>query len=184
MENTLSDDKGYFAQCVEFRGYVLEYISALEYSLNEYIADFFCEENKSKAEAMQLLILGDDRMSLSAKAQVFYQIAKTYDKKWYDAYNPPDAASMNNDLVKAIEQRNIFAHRIADVNAFVKEGLPKGTIRFIKFKNSLEAIEYDKEKFKNLLDMILKLINHFYHREAIIALNIEPYDPNYDKRNS
>lgn len=160
MEKTLSDDKEFFERCVRMRGFFIEYISALEYSLNTYLSEYFCGENKSKSEDMQLLILGDDRMSLSAKAQVFHHIAKNHDTDWYESYQAY-GKSMNADLVKAIEERNIFAHRIADVDFFIKNDLPIGTVRFIKFKNSIEAIEYNDDKFNKLLNMTMNLIKHF-----------------------
>jgi hypothetical protein len=70
-----------------WRGRVLDAISSLEFSLNYYIAKYFCgEENQDMIKEMVLIILGDERINLGAKAQVFYAIAPNKHSKWYEEY--------------------------------------------------------------------------------------------------
>ena len=157
-------------QSITCRGTILHHICLLELCLNVYIAYHFCGKNRKKIEEMILLMLGDERMTLSAKAQVFYGIGTTHNKQWYESYKSfrvhPDKKktySMNNDLVYSIEERNVFAHRILDKGDLIDNvPLPKGIIRFARLKNDYETLDYDERKYHELERTILNLTAHFF----------------------
>jgi len=163
-ENKLID------QSIICRGTILHHITLLESLLNAYIAFHFCGKNKEKIEEMVLMILGDERMTLNSKAQVFYALATTHDKQWYESYKSfrvhPDKKktySMNNDLVYSIEERNVFAHRVLDKGDLIDNlPLPKGILRFARLKNDYEALDYDEKKYHDLERTILNVCFHFY----------------------
>jgi hypothetical protein len=142
----------------------------LELLINLYIAKFFCGVNKIKVEEMILLILGDERMSLSSKAQVFYFIASNHDQKWYQSYvsirKHPDKKkvySMNNDLTFVIEERNIFAHRVLDDGNLVDNvPFPKNELRFVRLKNEMEPLDYTDKKYNEIVNVILHLQHHLF----------------------
>lgn len=166
---------------IEYRGKILNMMTLLEFMLNAYIARYFCGEDLHKIEKMVLLVLGDDRITLSSKAQIFHQIAIKEDKEWYDRYvsnrkiiKPKSSSqNMNNDLNYVIQERNVFAHRIIafdDVYPFPDR--PTDTIRFVRFKNDLEPLDYTKEKFDELYLVIAKLAEHFSNHEGIRKLSL------------
>ncbi len=114
---------------------------------------------------MQVLILGDERCTLGNKAQIFQQIATKYDEAWYNSYQSTRLkSSMSKDIFYIIEQRNIFAHRIIDSNVFTDSKLKEGSVRFIKFKNDIEPIDYTEAEFNNIIKVSENLIGHFYIR--------------------
>lgn len=96
-------------------------------------------------------------------------MATSNDKKWYESYKSirihPDkkkSYSLNNDLVFAIEERNIFAHRVLDKGDLIDNmPLPKDTIRFARLKNDYEPLDYTNDKFNELVKVILYLTYHF-----------------------
>jgi len=155
---------------INCRGIVLQHMAGLEQMLNIYISIHFCGNDENKNNDMFLLILGDERMSLNSKAQVFYSLATTYDKEWYKSYvshrepkTPKNAPlTMNNDLVYVIEERNIFAHRVMDSDP--NDRVPENIIRFKKMKNVLESIDYDQLKFLELHATIIALEIFIYDR--------------------
>jgi hypothetical protein len=155
-----------------WRGQILHQISILELGINIYLANYFCGTDQEKTIDIQTLILGDERMNLGAKQQVFFAIASTKDAVWYNSYKSLRPAqpkkknyTMNTDLVWAIEQRNVFAHRMLDadsIRAFKKR--ENGAVRFIRMKNEIEPIDYSESDFKLLLGTILHLAKHIYLR--------------------
>ena len=69
---------------------------------------------------------------------------------------------MNTDLVYAIQERNVMAHRIFD-NGEINEVYPteKGTVRFAKIKNIIEPLDYNDAKYLELMVVIKDLTIHF-----------------------
>ena len=152
----------------EYRGEILHHMANLDMLLNFYISLYFCGSNEQKVLDMIILVLGDDRMSLSSKAQVFYYLATKYDKVWYDSYKSPrkhdikkQPYSLNSDLVYIIEQRNIFAHRLFDNSAFDKKPTSKDAIRFTRFKNAVEGVDFDPISFNTLFQVVTTVTIYF-----------------------
>ncbi len=164
-------DEGKFTnQSIECRGTVLHFMANLELLINLYIAKFFCGKDGTKMEEMILLILGDERMSLSSKAQVFHFIASHHDKKWYESYVSirvhPDkkkSYSMNNDLVFVIEERNVFAHRVLDNGKLISTSpIPVRVLRFARLKNEIEPLDYTDKKYYEIVEVALTLSGHLF----------------------
>lgn len=151
---------------IGWRGQVLELMSQLEVVISLYITYHFVGGNDEKKFVdMQVVILGDDRMSLNSKAQVFYFLVTEYNKDWYNSYKShrptpkkKSPYSLNSDLIYVIEQRNIFAHRILEDGKLTDIVVPDGVIRFAKFKNSIEGVDYTNEKYQELIVIIAKLL--------------------------
>lgn len=154
------------AKSIKYRGKVLHEISLMEMLINVFLGEHFCGINNPIGNRdMQILILGDDRMTLSAKAQVFHYIANNHYKEGFELYKsmrihpeaPKKKYALNHDLDYVIQERNVFAHRIleGDVNAIVKsKSLDAGVIRFVKLKNGVDGVDYTEKKFKELIDTI------------------------------
>jgi hypothetical protein len=166
-----TDDKD-VQQSIKYRGTILELMSVLEAWLGVYLAQYFCGNNKDKVRNIQLLLFGDERITLSNKAQVFHFIATEYDKIWYDNYisNRPKQAkklayTMNQDLVYIIEQRNIFAHRLmAHKNLDHISTKPENVLRLARVKNEFAPLDYDVELFNLICKTISTLSLHLYER--------------------
>ena len=154
---------------IQYRGKLLHNVSYLEMVLNAYIANYFCKGNSQRMSDMIVIMLGDDRVNLRAKADIFYNLATTYDRTWFDAYvsirpKPREAKkpyNMNQDLVHVIEQRNIMAHRILDYGTFSKEAIPEDVVRFATMKNEIKPNDYSKAVFDELINITINLKNHF-----------------------
>ena len=104
---------------------------------------------------MSLLFLGDERVTLNNKAQIFQFIATNHDVQWYNSYSPIKN-KMNKDLVDIIQERNNFAHRVVDDNA-----CDINKIVLLRIKNKVEVLEYTHERFTEICETIKKLIAHF-----------------------
>jgi hypothetical protein len=148
-----------------WRGRVLDGISRLEFLLNYYIAEYFCSDPE-RVKEMILIILGDDRVSLGGKCQMFYAISQVKHSKWYNDYvsiRIPDKGkkpySMNSDLVWVIEQRNIFAHRIVSYDLDISNY--NTSTQFVQLKNQYNYTVYYKSDFDSLISVIENLRNRF-----------------------
>jgi hypothetical protein len=156
-------------QSILYRGTILQLMSVLEAIINSYIAEFFCGKNKDKRRVMQLQLLGDERITLSNKAQIFYALADDFNENWYKAYvsprpKPKDSKKpygLNSDLSHVIEQRNIFAHRMMAFDQLDKSHpRRKGVLRLVKLKSDTVPLDYDKNDFDELCKLILHLTNY------------------------
>ncbi|QJD95832.1 hypothetical protein HH214_08075 [Mucilaginibacter robiniae] len=150
-----------------YRGKILHDITILEQVLNFYIAKHFCGDDQKKNYDMQLLLLNDDRMNFNHKTPVFQYIAVNYDEKWYKSYKsirattPGNAAyTLSQDLAYAIEQRNIFAHRVLNGDDYSSNQPPSATIKFIRFNNEIQIIEYSDAKFIELSNLINSMTDY------------------------
>jgi hypothetical protein len=152
---------------IEYRGRILHAICDLELLLNTYIAIYFCGCETPLSEEMQNVVLGDDRISLSSKAQIFHFLATTHHNEWFKQYvspRPPEpkkkAYSMNSDLMYVIEQRNIFAHRVLDRDFYeeiTNEPTKDGDVRFLKFKNLIYPLDFNDASINDLYRVISRL---------------------------
>jgi hypothetical protein len=160
---------------IYWRGLVLHEISMLELMINAYIGIYLCgKENPDKILDMVNLFLGDDRTSLSSKSQVFYWISSNKDKTWYSNYtsiripDPKKAAyGLNSDMSWVIEQRNIFAHRVVSDEILTPDLMQKGIIRYVKFKNEMDVLDYSEQSFKILIGTIINLTKYVKKRNAL-----------------
>ncbi len=121
---------------------------------------------------MVLLFLGDERTTFGNKAQIFYYLATHYDATWYAAYNSTrpklpkkEAYSLNQDLVDAIEQRNVFAHRLVMTNI---DGGEEPFSVFLKLKNEATPIFYTDENIDNLVEQIKNIRTHLNKSEVLM----------------
>lgn len=158
---------------IQYRGKILHAISDLEFLLNTFIALHYCGNDDEKAYEMQKVILGDDRINLYAKVQIFHFISIKHYNNWVIKYasirltQSKKNNNLYNDIVYCIEQRNIFAHRILDRDMLVDQNtypLKKGYIRFAKFKNEITQIDYNDEavnELYNLIAYVVRYLNDF-----------------------
>lgn len=160
----------YVKLSIEYRGILLHEIVGMEVGLNLYLMEYFCA-NRDKEIDFQNLILGDDRMNLGAKVQIVQYLITNYDKDWGLKYisiinndRKKDRIPLNVDLAKMIEHRNIFAHRMLAETDIIFPDNPKekNTVRFIKFKDEVSPLDYDEEKFANIIKCIQNIANYFY----------------------
>jgi hypothetical protein len=162
-------DDNKLLKSISYRGTVLHEIAQMEIMLNLYLAVFFCGKDRDKIANISLLILGDDRINLGAKAQVFSYISENHDREkalLYESIRDDNRKKnripMAMDLVHVIEERNVFAHRLLD-GGRVKgmndlHGIQSDdTIRFVKFKNEPKPIDYNSERFDVLINTIRNL---------------------------
>ena len=155
-----------------YRGTYLDRLAPLELALNMYLAYHFCGTNYPKVIDMQMLIFGDERMSISNKIQVFYYVGTHYDKKWFDKYNGT-FGNMNKDLNVIIENRNVFAHRLLEIDRDAIKAKSIENIKYWRFKNDLDIHEYTDEKFNTLLKTIDKLLVYFLDRNERTMFNLD-----------
>lgn len=158
-----------------YRGTILQEMSIMELVLNQYIAEHFCGDNDEKIAEMHVLILGDERISLSNKVQIFNAIRSTEHKEWISGYTSsrqPQAKnkpySLIQDLNFVVEHRNIFAHRVLDgdlVNIFAEK--EEKAITLIKMKNDVSSLEYTEDFFKLIVRVIIDIRN-------FLATDIKP----------
>jgi hypothetical protein len=165
----MEPDKDYIElveKSIRYRGQILHLTTVLEAIINTYIVRHFCGGEESLEKDMQLLFLGDERVTLSNKSQIFLFLAENYNKTWYDSFVssriPPHKAKpykMSSDLKLIIEERNIFAHRILDHSDNLDYIKPKEepVVRFVKLKNDIEPLDYTETDFIALSTMIANL---------------------------
>ncbi|MBG9377929.1 hypothetical protein I5907_16935 [Panacibacter sp. DH6] len=157
---------------LKYRGVVIHQMSHLEKALDTYIAHYLTDNNEVKISEMQLLIFGDNRMTMESKRQIFHYIAQHHDNWWYKNYKPvreveskKGSVLMNKDLTWVIEQRNVFAHCIPDTR--YEAYLETDSVGFLKFKDKEERIQFTQDEFNILELTILNLVNYFMHRNNI-----------------
>ena len=113
----------------ELRGKVLQTCIDLEMTMDTYIAEHFCD-TATKVYEMATIVLAP-RISWREKLAIFEVLIEKYNKSFKEKY-----PSFLNDIVNAIEHRNVFAHLPADITAngykLFKE---QGIVPFLKFKN-------------------------------------------------
>jgi len=139
----------------------------LEKFIDVYITDYFTNSDEDKSYEMELLILGDNRISFENKRQIFHFLAEKYDNAWYTSYksirylsSKKNSIPMNKDLIYIIEQRNVLAHRVLNMDEVAlsdDEG-----ITFLTFKNELSGVRFTEQTFMELKEMIQKLTKYFF----------------------
>ncbi len=160
------------------RGKILNAMANFEVLFNGYLAHHFCGNNLKKIEEMILIIFGDDRTTLSSKAQMFAHIATNHDNKWYNSYVSPRMQqpkkkpyTLNSDLVFIIQERNVFAHRYLTTGEDINENpTPKDVLRFVKFKNDLEPLDYTDKMLDEIFLTIMTILKHFIDNEAVMKV--------------
>lgn len=158
---------------IKYRGIIIHQMSHLEKALDTYIATYLTGGDQTKIGEMQLLIFGDNRITLESKRQIFQYIAEHHDNHWYNSYKPVRTSiaskkksnPFNKDLVWVIEQRNIFAHCIPDTSneAYLKQD----SVGFIKFIDKAEVFHFTYENFMELENTILALTRYFMHKNGV-----------------
>lgn len=70
-------------------------------------------------------------------------------------------------MVKMIEHRNVFAHRMLDETNTLLPHITrdKTTIRFLKFKDEVSPLDYTEDGFANIIRCIQNIANHFYNHK-------------------
>jgi hypothetical protein len=158
------DLKNMMATASKYRGDILNEVSLLEYAIDRYICDYFVGDSLQKNEDMKVAILGNNRMTLDGKKQVFEYLANKYDSSWTKNYKsirsvkntnskkPPKRHTLNSDLQFIISERNVIAHYIIDSSKDVLEQ-SEDVINFVRFKDEIKMFTYNKEK----VDLICNL---------------------------
>ncbi|MDY0906559.1 hypothetical protein [Pedobacter sp. CFBP9032] len=144
-----------------FRGEFLNRMSWMEKSLDTYIAKHFSGDDVQKEKDIHLLFLGDNRVTMENKKQIFHFLAEKYDNEWYEFYNSEifDNASksksidLNKDITELIKIRNVLAHRIVETNPV--EDKREGYVGFSTYKNTKEVTYISDEQF-------IKMVNAMY----------------------
>jgi len=156
---------------IEYRGVLLHEMIGMETGINIYLMEYFCKDVNKQVD-FQNLIIGDERMNLGAKVQVVQYLIENYDKEWGLKYisiinddRKKGRIPLNVDMVKMIEHRNIFAHRMLDETDHLLPHVARTdtTIRFLKFKDEVSPLDYEEEKFATIIKCIQNIANHFYN---------------------
>lgn len=158
---TQDEYRRFVERSILYRGKILHDFSMLEQLLDFYIAKHFCGEDTKKNYDLQLLLLNDEKLKFSSKAQIFHYIASRYDEQWYNNYqskrsvlSAKRANALNEDLLYVIEQRNIFAHRVLNNDEYTSNQPSNGNVAFIRFSDEIEVVEYSEERFVELSNLI------------------------------
>lgn len=152
----------------KYRGDFLNEVSWMEKFLDTYIAKHFVGDDEQKEMDMHFLFLGDGRVSLENKRQIFHEIAIKTDKEWYASYKPvfselkKDVIPMNKELTEIIKMRNILAHRIVDTT---NEGrLNDEVISFLTYKNTFKKETLSYNDFAGYIFAIKAITQHLINR--------------------
>ena len=145
-----------FQSIVEtIRGRVIHACIDIEFMIDGYIAEHFCNTQDKVDELASLILM--PRVSWNDKVEIFSVLIEKYNKQFNTSY--PD---YKKDIIDLIEKRNQFAHfpsnnTIEGIRHFDKTG----NIQFLKFKNFKEKVtkdisyqqkpEYSHEEIKNYI---------------------------------
>lgn len=174
----MESDEKYFElvqRSIYYRGQILHLMTVLEAMINTYIVNHFCPSDESLRKDMQLLFLGDERITLNNKAQIFLFLVNSYNKSWGDSFisnRMPEKGKksykLSSDLMYLIEQRNIFAHRILDHsdNLNYIQDKRDNSIRLVALKNEIKPLDYTEDDFLTLSKMIADMTS-FIAKELI-----------------
>lgn len=132
----------------KFRGEILHAMCVFEKKLDIFISKFFCSDEEKSVD-MLLFMIGDNRMPLDNKRQVFHAICKKYYKDWYASFGGEE--TLNKCMVHIIEQRNILAHCPMDQSDdAIKEFEKSSVLKFFRFKDSIKDFKYSQKSFLKL----------------------------------
>ncbi|MFN0293416.1 hypothetical protein [Pedobacter helvus] len=155
----------------QYRGKFINELSWMEKFMDTYIAKYFVGDNDVKLADMHLLFLGDGRISLENKRQIFHEIASKYDSEWYNSYIPvftdpktikSPTIAMNKELVSIIAMRNILAHRIVDTTV---EGLENDdVISFFTYKNTFKKETLSHNDYSGYIFGIMAITKYLRER--------------------
>ncbi|SFA58530.1 hypothetical protein SAMN04488511_11991 [Pedobacter suwonensis] len=148
------------------RGEFLNRFSWLEKCIDNYIAKHFAGDDVQKQIDMHLLFLGDNRVTMDNKKQIFHFLAESYDLEWYKSYkseifeipSKKRAIAMNRDLTELIVVRNIFAHRIVELNP--EEGKKNGYVGFATYKNYKDVTYIGDEYFLRMINAMYSITDY------------------------
>jgi hypothetical protein len=154
-KSTSDDYHEYTNLAILRRGVIINETILLERQIDTYISKYFCKDPDKQKELMELIIC-TDRITFSSKQQVLKVLLEK---------NNPNFLNDNENILKDIttitEHRNIFAHYwLVTSDEMAKWVNEKKTV-FIKFKNTIDYIEYDKDKMSDILNKITRAIKLF-----------------------
>jgi hypothetical protein len=158
---------------IKWRGIILHQMSHLEKAIDNYIIFHLTDKkDEFKVGQMQLLVFGDSRITLENKRQIFHEIAKVHDNKWYLKYTPirkmqikGDTIPLNKDLLYCIQSRNVLAHCVADTTDEALTDTEK--IGFLKFKNTSEKVTFTEKELGELELTIINLYKYIAERNSV-----------------
>jgi len=136
-----------------YRGLIIHATITMEKAMDTYISNYFCSD-KTKTQEMHYLFLGDNRINLENKRQIFIWLAKNHDQDLLKKYvsirgEMNKNNSLDKDMIFVIEQRNIFAHLLVDVYKSEDD-----ILHFVKFKNSRKTFGFTDIDFLQLQQVI------------------------------
>lgn len=141
-----------------YRGKIMQSVSYLEKMMDVFIGEFFCRPDR--VNDMTMFVLGDNRMALENKRQVFRALSLRYYKTWFDSFDNK-GAGLNNCLIDIIEKRNVFAHLAMSIDEEARKDYDKtGSITFLRFKDDLKPFRFNDEDISELNELILS-VSHF-----------------------
>ncbi|MFW0718705.1 hypothetical protein [Pedobacter sp. N23S346] len=160
---------------INYRGRILNKVIDVEKVIEIFICRYFAETEKKQFQ-LHFLILGDNRMNLDSKIQVFVSIAKSEHLDWYNSYittrkEEKKAPDLHKDLNHLIEKRNILAHAyMTNDYTFTPDSMSLRQTRrinndgdevvyFNKFQNKNRELIFSKKDIDDLEELSLNIIN-------------------------
>jgi tRNA G18 (ribose-2'-O)-methylase SpoU len=155
-QNSTSEDYQEYTKIAFLRrGSIINEAILLERQIDTYISKHFCKDEEKQKELMELIIC-TDRITFSSKHQVLKVLLEKYN---------PEFLKVNENILKdittIIEHRNIFAHYWLVTSDEMVKWAAEGKTVFIRFKNTIDYIEYDKDKMAEIFNKITRAIKLF-----------------------
>ncbi|MGY4537020.1 hypothetical protein ACVW0P_001434 [Mucilaginibacter sp. UYNi724] len=139
---------------IVLRGGLINEVILLEKIIDNWLAKYFCNNEKRKNEFFDL-ILCHDRLTYSSKVAVFVFIIQSHCKDFLKTY-----PYLAKDLNEIAEKRNILAHWLLDTS---DTGIDKGEIHFIKAKKVFPSIAFTAADIEKTLTNIEKYKKVIYN---------------------
>jgi len=139
---------------VKYRGAILHIITGLEKGIDVYLSRYFTSTEEKQDELMEL-VFGGLRITFENKRGILVYLSQKKKIKIEDDY-----PNMLSDMQDIFSVRKVMAHYMVDVSEEAQH-LPDGTLRFISLNNKLDFKDFSKEKIRETIDQMLKMITVF-----------------------
>jgi hypothetical protein len=161
----------------KYRGNVLNEVIYLERIIDRYITRHFVGDDPAKEFDLHVAVLGNNRMTLDAKKQVFEYIAAKYDPIFLTKYKSsrivnPDQKNnkkeckhhnLQSDIAYIITQRNILAHFILDDREEARKR-HIDEVTFVRFRDEEKPFDFDIHSYNQLMFVIMDVSMYFLQR--------------------
>lgn len=149
------DQKKYeiYQNSLQLRGAILEGTVNIERLIDDYLSNYFCDDN-SKGNELKEMLWHTERINLSGKKDVLFILLNRYEKDFLKKHS-----TFVDKLERLIPHRNIFAHLEMDYNDIDEMYISK-KIAFRKYKNGkLDLRSYGPEEITALQNDFVIVMN-------------------------